>query len=112
MAKGDIYADKQSINDASSLTIQPAAGQECELYNVGWSCSGTNDAKIEIYRCDASTDDKVADYNSYVILTYGYAIFQFNPPILINNADYVKVKNVSGASARIWYDGVERKPAT
>jgi hypothetical protein len=112
MAKGDIYANKESINDAAFMTIQPAAGQECELYNIGWTCSGINEGKIEVYRSDASTDDKIADCNSYIALSYGYAIFPFNPPTLINNADYIKVKNVSGASARIWYDGVERKPAT
>lgn len=110
MAKGDIYTDLVSCADAASATIQPAAGRECRVFNIGWSTAGANEAKMEIYKSDASGDRLTLNKDSYTVLSYGYAICPVG--IYVTNADYLKVKNVSGASGYIWYDGVELKPAT
>jgi hypothetical protein len=112
MAKGDIYTVYgETVADDATLTIQPAAGRECQIHNIFWTAGGTDDTKIEIYRYENSTARKIADNGGWSAL--GYAPNSIPVFFLVKNTSYLIIKNVSGGSmAMVGCDGVERKPAT
>jgi len=112
MAKGDIYTVYgETVADDGTLTIQPAAGKECQIHNIFWTAGGADATKIEIYRYENSTARLIMDANGVSALQY--APNSINVFFLVKNTSYLIIKNVSaGSMAMIGCDGVERKPAT
>lgn len=107
MAKGDVVADMISVanNSNTSTNIRPATGGWL-ITNIGWSSTATSSSNgfIEVYRSDTNVDKQTFDKDSIptVYMQYGVIPVTFN----IKNSDYIKVKNVSGATEYIWWDGV------
>ena len=94
MAINDVVADCQSITNAASLTIQPGAGIEWVIHNIDFG------GAVEIYRTDGTNtilfrSESVA--GEYACVRH------------LTNGDYLTVKNVSGGTIKIGYDGVVSK---
>jgi hypothetical protein len=97
MAAGDVFTDMYSAADDAELSLRPADGAEVVINNIYYA------GAVEIYRYDGTLtilfySDSAAGCLSFhnFRCTYG---------------DYIKVKNVNGATAVLAYDGVYTKAA-
>lgn len=95
MAVGDATVGLSSIASASYLTIQPGAGVEWIIHNLYYP-----DA-VEIYLSDGTNEIKF-DFDISAGGRLGYVFH-------VTNTHYLRVKNVSGATMYIGYDGVVTK---
>lgn len=96
MAIGDaVVVASTSVANNAYLTIQPGAGIEWVIHNV----HVPNTAAIEMYMTDG-TNDILTDKNTGGWL--GYFMH-------LTNAQYMKIKNVSGGSIYMKYDGIITK---
>jgi len=109
MARGDIFTDKVSVADDALMTIRPTNGQEASVHNIGWAFPGTDPTKVEIYRCDGTSDMLIADYNTMAALGLSNGMLSVVFHVTYN--DYLKVKNVSGTTGYGFWDGVITKEA-
>ena len=92
MAIGQAVVTISSIADDASLSIQPSSGVEWIIHNI----SVPEDAEVEIYFSDGSND--ILSVSN----TGGYIDGHFH----VTNSHYYKIKNVSGGSIYIGYDGI------
>lgn len=83
-----------SVANGSYLTIQPSAGQEYIVQNI----YGPYGSALELYRTDGTNDIKIDYANS----EGGWGLVKH----FVTNGIYLKVKNVSGGSIYVGYDGV------
>lgn len=96
MAAGDAYiAAPVSTADAAHLDLQPSAGVEVVVHNV-YLPEGT---KVELYYYDGT--DTIKHLTTYTSL--------YNVQFHCTNSVYIRVKNVSGASAILAADGMTTK---
>lgn len=96
MAVGEAVIGRDSVADNSYLTIQPGSGSEYMIMNI------YANGKFEVYMYDGTNDIYVQNSNSE---PYSLSIFKF----LCKNTDYLRVKNVSGATMHIGYSGMQIK---
>lgn len=95
MAVGDfesIVADTVSVADAAYMTIQPAATKGLEIDSIVWA------GAVELYKYDGTNSclfdsDSAAGSDSRVYK--------------LTNADYLRVKNVSGGTIIMSYSGIQ-----
>jgi len=105
MAKGDNYTDMVEVADDANTDIQPAAGQEVELHNIGWSGAGNDAPVVIIYKKDGAGSRQMLDQKTWPSLGWNYS---YVPGIWeIDNGDYINVENKSGATIYIWWTGRE-----
>lgn len=95
MAVKDMYDDLVSVGSGSFLDIQPPAGTEVVINNIYHAGS------VELYRYDG-TDTCLFATDA------GANLIGFNN-MRCKNGHYLRVKNVSGATQVIGYDGVVTK---
>jgi hypothetical protein len=93
--KGDVFTDIQSIADDAYLDIQPAADHEAVVHNIYYADD------IEVYRYDGTNSILIASRTDNGCL----AMFAFH----VTNTDRIRVKNVSGGTQLIGYDGIYTK---
>lgn len=95
-AVGDVVADCQSITTGSTLDIQPGAGVEWIIHNIGFT------HEVELQRYDGT--------NTAAIVTLSGPGWQnFFPGLHVNNTDRYRVKNNDASSRVICYDGIITK---
>jgi hypothetical protein len=96
MTVGDaVVVASTSVANNAYLTIQPGAGAEWIIHNI----HAPSTAAIELYVTDGA-NDILTDSNTGGWL--GYYIH-------LTNAQYLKVKNVSGGTIYMKYDGIISK---
>ena len=105
MAKGDNYTDMVEVADDANTDIKPAAGQEVELHNIGWSGAGTDVPAVTINKKDGAGTRCMIDNRTapQINFNYGYISGVWE----IDNDDYINVINISGATIYIWWTGRE-----
>lgn len=96
MALGDVYNSiSASVANDAYLTIQPSAGVEASIHNIYVPES----SGVEIYYSDGVNDVLVVSNTGSLYST------QFH----VTNTYYIRVKNVSGSSINLGYDGIVTK---
>jgi hypothetical protein len=96
MAVGDaVVVASTSVANNASMTLQPSSGIEWVIHNI----YAPSTAAIEIYMTDGSNAILV-DKN-----TGGYLGYFLH----LTNAQYMTVKNVSGGTVYMKYDGIITK---
>lgn len=94
MAVNDVISDCQSVANTAYLSIQPASGVEWVIHNIDFG------GAVEISRYDG-TDE--------IIFRTESAIGEYACVRHVTNGQYLRVKNVSGGTIKIGYDGVQTK---
>jgi len=97
MALGSVVSTQQSIDHGASLSIKPSIGNEWVIHNV----YVPNGSQVELYWTD-DINDTLQDTNDGAWLNYHFHVTASN---------YLKVKNVSGGTIYIGYDGIQTKVA-
>jgi len=97
MPLGSVVSNNQSVADAAFLSIKPTTGNEWVIHNI-YVPEGND---VELYWTDDSNDSLV-DTNDGSWLNYHWHV---------TAGFYLKVKNVSGGSIYIGYDGIQTKVA-
>lgn len=95
MAVGDQAGTIETVTNNASLTIRPSGTEEWVIHNI----FAPTTANIEFYKHGSSLS-VLADSN-----TGSFFNFFFHA----SNASYITIKNVSGASIEIGYDGTVTK---
>jgi hypothetical protein len=95
MAAGDIVGNTESVNDAAYMTIQPGAGVDYNILALIWSAS------VEIYLYDGVNEAGPVSATG----AGGWP----GVSIPVNNADYLRVKNVSGGVQIMGWRGIQTK---
>lgn len=95
MAQGDIVIWKGTVANGAYLTCQPSAGNEVVIKNIYHSGS------IEVSRFD-NTNEAV-----FLVATGSGGLLSYT--ILVTNSDYLRIRNISGATIYIVVDGVQTK---
>lgn len=95
MAIGDAINTLSSVATGSYLDIQPGAGVEWIIHNILVSST----AGIELYISDGTNEELVLSS------TGGLLDYHFHA----TNSIYYRVKNVSGSTEYIGYDGIISK---
>lgn len=93
MATGDKFTGFSSVADTSYLDIQPSSGDEAVIHNI------YVDGSVEVYVSDDTNEIKIGDYTDSLLY------FAFH----VTNSQFLRVKNTSGGSLYIAYDGVKTK---
>jgi len=92
---GDVKSGISSVADAGYLDVQPPSGEEWVVHNIYHEES----VQLELYD---GTNSLVFDSVTGKGI---YAKFNFH----VRNAVRIRVKNISGATKLIGYDGVQTK---
>lgn len=95
-AVGDVVADCQSIASAALLDIQPGAGVEWIIHNIGFT------HEVELQRYDGTDTAAMVTFS-------GPGWQNFFPGIHVNNTQRIRVKNNDASSRVICYDGIITK---
>lgn len=95
MAAGDVFSDLQSIANNAYLDIQPSSGVEATIHNVYYA------AAVEFHWYDG-TNDITFDSDSSAGARLGMVWH-------VKNGLRLRIKNTSGVSALIGYDGIQTK---
>lgn len=95
MAIGDVTISLASVADDGYLDIRPSAGVEWVIHNILAEIG----ASVELYMSNGTNEIKVDEHSA------GFVDVHFH----CTNSIYYRVKNVSGASAYLGYDGVVTK---
>lgn len=95
MAIGDVTISLTSVADDGYLDIRPSAGVEWVIHNI-LAEIGTS---VELYMSNGTNEIKVDEHSA------GFVDVHFH----CTNSIYYRIKNVSGASAYLGYDGVVTK---
>lgn len=95
MPIGDVVSDIQTITTGAFLSIQPGAGIEIILHNIG------HQAGVELYFYDGT--------NSILIDADTAAGSWMSIFLHCTNTKYYRVKNTDAASKLISYDGCQTK---
>lgn len=96
MAVMDVVSGHSSVANTASLTVQPGAGVEWVISNI------YGGGKIEVYMTNGSNPVLV---NSVSESPYSFALYKY----FLNNTYYMTIKNVSGGSIYIGYNGIITK---
>lgn len=97
VALGSVVSSHQSINNGAYLNIKPSVGDEWVIHNI-YVPNGKN---VELYWSDG-TNESLQDTNDGAWLNYHFHV---------TASYYLRVKNVSGSSIYIGYDGIQTKAA-
>ncbi len=95
-ALNDIVESFEGVANSGFMTIQATAGQSWMIVNIG--SSGTS----ELYKYNG-TD--LIFFDDITTVGGVFANFKF----FINDTNYLRLKNTSGASANMTFDGVRFK---
>lgn len=96
MAAGDAYmVEPQTVTDTSFLAFQPSAGVEVVVHNV----SVPEGKTFEVHYYDGTDDILVGTFTTSL----------WNLQLHCTNANYYRVKNVSGGSIIMGADGMTTK---
>lgn len=95
-AVGDVVADCQSVASAAVLDIQPGAGVEWIIHNIGFT------HEVELQRWDGTDVAAMVTFS-------GPGWQHFFPGFHVNNTQRIRVKNNDASSRVICYDGVQTK---
>jgi Tfp pilus assembly protein FimT len=96
MAQGDVVSGlTAAVANNGTVNIQPGAGVEWVIHNIYYS------GAVEYYMVNGANTIKF-DSDSANSARLG-AVFH------LNNTQYLQMKNVSGGTANIAYDGVQTK---
>lgn len=94
MAVGEIFdAVPVAVDNNATLNIQPAGTAEAVIHNIY-----TGSGSCELYKYDGTTLSKIDTASGWL----GYAFHA-------RNACYLQVKNISGGSLNISFDGIYTK---
>lgn len=96
MAAGDGKADTVSVAAGAYLTIQPGALEDWSLRSI------EHEAEVELSAYDG-TNEAIFDSDT------GPGAWFFNPPRLLTNTDYIRVKNTNAAAKVISYSALQTK---
>ena len=97
MAIGSAINTLTSIATGSYLTIRPPSGVEWIIHNI----LVADTADVELYISDGTNEERVLS------TTGGFLDYHFHA----TNSIYYKVKNISGTTEYIGYDGIVSKGA-
>ena len=95
MGVGDVKSNLSSISDGAYLDIQPPSGEEWVIHNI------YHEDDCELYFSDGTNEILISSHSG----NGGWLGYWFH----VTNSRYLRVKNVSGSSALIGYDGVQTK---
>lgn len=95
MAIGDVTIALSSVADDGYLDIQPGSGVEWVIHNI-LAAIGTS---VELYMSDGTNEIMVDESSS------GFVDVHFH----CTNSIYYRIKNVSGGTVYLGYDGVVTK---
>lgn len=95
MAVGDVVSSLTSTANNGTLTAQPSAGVEWVIHNVYYG------GAMELYVTNGTDSIKV-DSDTAIGGRLG-VVFH------VNNTRYLQVKNVSGSTTVLGYDGIQTK---
>jgi len=97
MSSGDIVGAHASVADDGYLDVQPSAGIEWIIHNlfVPDSIAGG----VEVYSYDGTSAILVGTFTSTQMMVNFHC----------SNTFYLRMKNVSGSSADLGYDGIVMK---
>ncbi len=90
-----IFTSQSVVANGGYLTIRPDSGKEAVVHNIYADDNGDVDI-IELYRSDGTNDILVGTFKGSYVTCYFH----------VSNGYYMKVKNVSGISIPLGYDGV------
>jgi len=94
MAVNDTVSNCESVANAAYLTIQPSGTTEWVIHNIDFG------GAVEISRFDGTNE---------IIFRTESAIGEYACVRHVTNSDYLRVKNISGGTIKIGYDGVVTK---
>lgn len=95
-AVGDVVADCQSIGTGAALDIQPGAGVEWIIHNIGFT------HQVTLQRYDGT--------DTAAMVTFAGPGWQnFFPGIHVNNTQRIRLINDDASSRVLCYDGVQTK---
>lgn len=92
MALGQLVGTIASVAAGNYLDVRPSSGEEWVIHNFTADV-GTN---IEIYQSNGVSEIKVDEHNASIVDVHFHA----------STTLYYRIKNVSGATANLGYDGV------
>ena len=95
MTVGDQATSIETVIDDASMTIQPAGTSEYVIHNIYVPVN----ADIELYKTNGTLTVR-ADINTGSLFNFFFHA---------SNTDYITVKNVSGGTIEIAYDGTVTK---
>jgi hypothetical protein len=95
MAQGDSVNGNVSVAYTAFMTIQPGSSIEWIIHNI----HAPNTSDVELYVTDGSND----------ILIDGQIGSWLGFNFHLTNSNYIKVKNTSGGTIRMGYDGIVSK---
>lgn len=95
MAAGDVVSSLTSTANNGTLSAQPGSGVEWVLHNVYFG------GAMELYYTDGTNSIKI-DSDTTLGARLG-TVFH------VNNTRYIQIKNVSGGTVYLGYDGVITK---
>jgi hypothetical protein len=95
MAIGDVTIALSPVADDGYLDIQPGPGVEWVIHNI----LAPIDTAVELYLSNGTNEIKVDEHSA------GFVDVHFH----CTNSIYYRIKNVSGATAYLGYDGVVTK---
>ena len=94
---GDKVSSIYSASDDATLSMQPASGEEWTIHNLSWG------GAMELYFTNGTTSILVGSSFS--------AGGRFNNYLNCTHTNYYQLKNVSGTTVGLGYDGVVTKIA-
>lgn len=97
MAAGDVYVNIASVANNAYLTIQPAGSAEAVIHNIYYA------GAVEFYRYDGTNNLKF-DSDTATATFAREGLF-----LHVTNGSYARVKNVSGSTMLMGFDGVYTK---
>lgn len=92
MAFGDTFKNKETVASGDYMILRPAGDVAWVIHNIYAPATSS----IEFYSSTTDGDDLIMETTGS-ILSYNFHA---------NNVGYYKVKNVSGVSINISYDGI------
>lgn len=95
MAIGDVQTAIQNVANNALLDIKPSSGAEWVIHNISYGAS------MELYKTDGTNSIKVDSDSS--------AGGRLGVTLHCTNGVWYQIKNVSGASTNLSYDGVQTK---
>jgi len=94
MAVGDAVVNNSSVASAAFLDVQPGSGVEWMIHHIH------HEDAVEIYWYDGT--------NQFLISTSAGANYE-SIGARVTNSIRLRVKNTSGSTKRIGYDGIQTK---